>query len=1059
MTEALFNGSNGTDYYDLTTTYGDEAEINTAFFQTNAATGSSGTGLIQAFVRTQADGNEQGYNTAARPLSYDENSSPQFTTSLKLSDVPVVAIDGVAYYEFRLDINQTNNNPFISLDELKLYKGTSPDPSGLITDASFTSVTDIVWDMDDADLDGADDQDNTVLLDYSLQAGSGRSDMFFYVPVSAFGGADPATTYVTLYSEFGNTGTLDAADGLTNGSGLLASALYGDYFTNDGFEEWSVSKVIGDDYITGYKWDDTNGNGFWDVGEQGIGGWKFDFSYTVGSGKNQVSYNLSVTTSDGLTDVNGDGIADPLGFYAIPVVGNGGKDYTVTITEAYNPLYWINTYDGDADPNGQLEILIDGELIGLPKGRFGYTEKMNFGNFKLFEISGTKYTDFNGNGVVDVEDTGLGGVTIFIDVNGNSLNDDGYSTVTAADGTWSISGLTAAVNGALVKELTPDGYVQTLGPVGTIDATSGNDQTGFDFANYELFEISGTKYTDYDGDGVIDGEDTGLGGVTIFIDVNGNDLNDDGYSSITADDGSWSIDGLDWSVNGALVKEITPDGYVQTLGPATPIVATSGNDQGGFDFANYELFEISGTKYTDYDGDGVIDGEDTGLGGVVIFIDVNGNDLNDDGYSSITADDGTWTIANLDWTVDGALVKEITPDGYVQTLGPVGTIDATSGNDQGGFDFANFENMEISGYKWADANGNALWDEADSAVLEGWTIVLDNDDDPLNGYIAAQVTDAAGHYAFTGLNTIDYPEIAGDADGILHVYELVQNGFTNTYGGFSFEVVSGLTVAGDVGETEEGNFGNYMMAGANRTPGFWQSTLGLSFYDGDPNNDGDANGPKPGGEHSAEDKESEGWTQTDLLVKYGIDTDGDGTNDSFFLWDGNGDGDWDADGNFLLDEGDIILGKDELHSWVSGGEKGGGRDYLQVLERDVGAAFLNTLNNHSLTTPDDTSADPLTGMDALDPTISDSFMAAIEFILKYDGDFDGNATMGKKQQQADWNAYGSGAHNELGAFNESGEADAGGMALMSFTQILMDGDDYSGKLVQGYLSATDDTLF
>ena len=48
--------ANGTIYYDLTTKTGDEAEIDGTLFQTLAAEGSSGTGLIQAFVRTQATG-------------------------------------------------------------------------------------------------------------------------------------------------------------------------------------------------------------------------------------------------------------------------------------------------------------------------------------------------------------------------------------------------------------------------------------------------------------------------------------------------------------------------------------------------------------------------------------------------------------------------------------------------------------------------------------------------------------------------------------------------------------------------------------------------------------------------------------------------------------------------------------------------------------------------------------------------------------------------------------------------------------------------------------------
>ena len=63
----------------------------TLFFQ-NKPDDSSGTGLIQAIVRVQdpggGDGTEDGYNTSFRPLSYEENTSPQFTTSLLLSEVP-----------------------------------------------------------------------------------------------------------------------------------------------------------------------------------------------------------------------------------------------------------------------------------------------------------------------------------------------------------------------------------------------------------------------------------------------------------------------------------------------------------------------------------------------------------------------------------------------------------------------------------------------------------------------------------------------------------------------------------------------------------------------------------------------------------------------------------------------------------------------------------------------------------------------------------------------------------------------------------------------------------
>src|SRR4051794_6024686 len=82
----------------------------------------TGTGAIDSFVRVQAQGNktvEQGYNTSARPLAYDENNSPQFTRSLKVADVPSVMIGGQKYREVLLDINQKASASLLSLDELR----------------------------------------------------------------------------------------------------------------------------------------------------------------------------------------------------------------------------------------------------------------------------------------------------------------------------------------------------------------------------------------------------------------------------------------------------------------------------------------------------------------------------------------------------------------------------------------------------------------------------------------------------------------------------------------------------------------------------------------------------------------------------------------------------------------------------------------------------------------------------------------------------------------------------------------------------------------------------
>jgi hypothetical protein len=86
-------------------------------------------------------------------------------------------------------------------------------------------------------------------------------------------------------------------------------------------------------------------------------------------------------------------------------------------------------------------------------------------------------------------------VVIFIDQDGDKTLDTGErSTTTAADGSWSLTGLDASYAGKTVLELVPEGYRQTVGENGyTIIGTSGADQTGLDFANFKIPEGPGVR--------------------------------------------------------------------------------------------------------------------------------------------------------------------------------------------------------------------------------------------------------------------------------------------------------------------------------------------------------------------------------------------------------------------------------------------------------------------------------------------------------------------------------------------------------------------------------------
>lgn len=169
----------------------------------------TGSGVIHSFLRVQANGKEQGYNTDARPLQLDENKSPTFTRSLTVGEVPVVTIDNVKYREFLLDINQKSSSPLLSLDELRLYIGTSGSLTGYNAGTKKLAGLAPVYDMDSAG-------DVTVKMNYRLNPGSGGGDVTVLIPDAAFAGAS-AGSFVYLYSKFGAT-----------------------WGCNAGFEEWAV---------------------------------------------------------------------------------------------------------------------------------------------------------------------------------------------------------------------------------------------------------------------------------------------------------------------------------------------------------------------------------------------------------------------------------------------------------------------------------------------------------------------------------------------------------------------------------------------------------------------------------------------------------------------------------------------------------------------------------------------------------------------------------------------------------------------------------------------------
>lgn len=195
----IFTVQASADILDLTTA-GASGTLNGATFE-QVAPQSSGTGVFGTFVRVQHNGTESGYNTDG-DLEFDTKAGSH-THSLLLADVPIVNIGGTDYREFRLDINEPTgqDKEFLSLDELLIHLEATGDLTGY--PANFSAP---IYDLDTGG-------DNSILLDASLNPGSGKGDMRALIPNSLFVGGP----FVYLFSEFG---LADPSEG--------------------GFEEWAV---------------------------------------------------------------------------------------------------------------------------------------------------------------------------------------------------------------------------------------------------------------------------------------------------------------------------------------------------------------------------------------------------------------------------------------------------------------------------------------------------------------------------------------------------------------------------------------------------------------------------------------------------------------------------------------------------------------------------------------------------------------------------------------------------------------------------------------------------
>jgi len=261
-----------------------------ALFRQASFETSAGTGLVNPFIKTNTnDAVFNAFNTSGvKPSTVTTNDD---TRDLPLSWVPTLTIDNVRYREFRLDINEPNNDErFLSLDVFKVYISDVPlvptDGSNLPAFPAEANAQ-LVYDLDASG-------NSWLKMDATLSSGSGGGDVFFYIPETAFGAAGQACPY-------------DGAVGAGCGKYLYLVVRFGDHYTQQGtFEEFAVRKFP---YVTKTAAFTFDNNTAWAITKQvkrsteGDGAYGASTSFDLWNGDNaEATYKVAVTKT--VTQVN-----------------------------------------------------------------------------------------------------------------------------------------------------------------------------------------------------------------------------------------------------------------------------------------------------------------------------------------------------------------------------------------------------------------------------------------------------------------------------------------------------------------------------------------------------------------------------------------------------------------------------------------------------------------------------------------------------------------------------------------------------------------------------------
>ena len=503
--------------------------------------------------------------------------------------------------------------------------------------------------------------------------------------------------------------------------------------------------------VSGRVYNDLNGNGKQDAGEGGAAGYPVVLFAPAGTLDPTNATPVATVTSDANGNYTFAGVGplrpNPTGASTPFAAG-----YQVSVSKAGTQ---VTQQPGTTGALLSAAVLTDAANANVTR----------VGVFQFGQISGTVFTDANGDGVF-ANEVGRAGVTVTL-VNADT-GAKLATTVSGAGGAYSFGDLTTGLGAGryAVTVTTPAGSVVTSAPLSAVGVVSGSNATGFNVGLFDAASIAGTAYDDPNGNGQRDpGENTTLANVSLSL-INAA-TNSVVATAVTNGSGAYTFAGLfpiqrPGNTVPYLVRFAGPTATFTQSSVDRSVILSSGKASTN---QNVELFRattVRGFAFDDTNGNGVLDAGEKGLaGGVVQLLNATTGAAV---YTTAADGSGNFVFSGVGPIQGGTTAFRLAvPAGIFLTTPEVAPFFVTSGTPVTNLVVGEFRPVVFSGIVFEDLLGDGF--TSTDPRLPGQTVQLLNAAGAVAG---SAVTDINGFYQI------------GTGPGTYRAREVVPAGFVQT---------------------------------------------------------------------------------------------------------------------------------------------------------------------------------------------------------------------------------------------------------------------------------------